>query len=877
MGLKVIKEIKFGILSPDSVRQASVAKIITADTYDDDGYPIEHGLMDPKLGVIDPGLKCRTCGQRFGECHGHFGHVDLARPVVHVGYSKDVFDILKAICSHCYRILLAPEEIEEFKRKLTEPGLREVTRNMIYDDILKKAARIRTFKKNNKCPYCGTEQPKIKFEKPTTYFEEKDKLTPSDIRSRFEKITPDDAYLLSFDYSVSKPEWMVLTALPVPPVTVRPSITLESAARSEDDMTHKLVDIIRINQRLMENIDAGAPQLIVEDLWELLQYHVTTYFDNEVSGIPPARHRSGRVLKTLTQRLKGKEGRFRNNLSGKRVDFSARTVISPDPNLSINEVGVPYFVARELTVPEKVAPFNIERLRKLVLNGPHKFPGANYIITKDGKRKKITDITRDVLAGELEAGFTVERHLRNGDIVLFNRQPSLHRLSIMAHEVKVMPYKTFRLNLCVCPPYNADFDGDEMNLHVPQTPEAQAEARMIMLVQDQIISPRFGEPVIGGVQDYITGAFLLTKKGTTFMREEVIQMMYVADIRRSLPELKKGAFTGKQVFSLLLPTNLNLEYKSKICEKCATCEMAKCKNDAYVKIVNGQLMTGVIDGLAFKARSECKLLNKLVKDYGTTTARRFLDSATKLILWMLNHKGITTAIDDISLPPKAQERIEEVLSEGEEKVQELVMAYENDELETLPGRTLEETLENKIMQVLAMARDKAGKIAEEYLGIERFAVIMAKTGAKGNMLDLTQMTTCLGQMSVRGRRLHRGYAGRSLSHFEPKDLRAKARGFVHSSYKRGLTPTEFFFHAMGGREGLVDTAVRTAQSGYMQRRLMNAMQDLKVDYDRSVRGNDGIVVQFRYGEDGVDPAKSNYGEAVDIDWIIHKTLVHRGE
>jgi DNA-directed RNA polymerase subunit A' len=264
--------------------------------------------------------------------------------------------------------------------------------------------------------------------------------------------------------------------LPVPPVTVRPSITLESGVRSEDDLSHKLIDIIRINQRLRENLDAGAPQLIVEDLWELLQYHCTTYFDNGVSGIPPARHRSGRALRTLAQRLKGKEGRFRSNLSGKRVDFSARTVISPDPNLSMNEVGVPEQIARILTIPERVTEWNIDEMKELVVRGPDRHPGANYLIRGDGRRVDLRFVKdRTIIADTIEkdAGFIVERHLSNGDIVLFNRQPSLHRMSIMAHEVRVMPYRTFRLSLYVCPPYNADFDGDEMNLHVPQSEESR--------------------------------------------------------------------------------------------------------------------------------------------------------------------------------------------------------------------------------------------------------------------------------------------------------------------------------------------------------------------------------------------------------------------
>lgn len=266
----------------------------------------------------------------------------------------------------------------------------------------------------------------------------------------------------------------------------------------------------------------------MQDLVDLLQYHVTTYFDNEVSGIPQAHHRSGRPLKTLTQRLKGKEGRFRGSLSGKRVDFSSRTVISPDPNLAISNVGVPVDVAKKLTIPETVSQWNLERLKKLVINGPNIYPGANYIIRPDGVKIRLDYVSdRKAIADSLSSNYLVERHLSDGDIVIFNRRPSLHRMSIMAHYVRVLPYRTFRLHPAVCPPYNADFDGDEMNLHVPQSEEARAEGALLMRVQDQLISPRYGGPIIGGIRDFITGAFLLTSDQTILTREEFANMALI--------------------------------------------------------------------------------------------------------------------------------------------------------------------------------------------------------------------------------------------------------------------------------------------------------------------------------------------------------------
>jgi DNA-directed RNA polymerase subunit A' len=633
--------------------------------------------------------------------------------------------------------------------------------------------------------------------------------------------------------------------------------------RSEDDLTHKLVDVIRINQRLGENIEAGAPHLIIEDLWELLQYHVTTYLSNEVSAIPLARHRSGRVLRTLAQRLKGKEGRFRGNLSGKRVDFSARAVISPDPNISINEVGVPENIARILTVPLKVTAHNLEEAREFIRRGSEIHSGATSVIGKDGRRFDLRFADREEIAKNLEPGSVVERHLMDGDIVLFNRQPSLHRMSIMAHEARIMPGHTFRLNLSVCPPFNADFDGDEMNLHVPQTEEAQAEARILMRVQEHILSPRFGGPIIGGIQEHITGAYLLTREGTLLKREEAEQLLAEAGLFMDLPKpkIKRGGeefLTGKQLFSLLLPNDLNLTYRAKI--------------GVNVVIKNGELIEGVVDAKGFKALEKCEILDRIVKDYGTTVARKFLDNLTRLSIAVTKKFGFTTGADDEDIPHEAVERIEEVLEEAEKKVDKLVRIFNQGELEPLPGRSIRETLEMRIMEVLADARDKAGGIAEKYLGLANHAVIMARTGARGSMLNLTQMSACVGQQSVRGERLSRGYKGRTLPHYKVGDLSAEAKGFVKSNYKEGLDPLEFFFHAMGGREGLVDTAVRTAQSGYMQRRLINALQDLRVEYDQTVRDDRSAIIQFRYGEDGVDPSRSDNGKAVNMGKIIKKVM-----
>ncbi len=866
---KRVAGIRFEILSPQEIRRMSVAKIVSAETYDDDGFPIEGGLMDPRLGVIDPGLRCKTCGGKAGECPGHFGHIELAAPVIHVGYAKLIAKILNATCRECGRLRL-PDKVRE--KYLDEIEKRKEL-GQDYDELVKEVyRRARAVKR---CPHCGTEGIEVKFEKPTFYYIDEHKLTPLDVREWLEKIPEEDLPALGIDPKACRPEWLVITVLPVPPVTVRPSIILETGQRSEDDLTHKLVDIIRINQRFLENKEAGAPHLILEDLWELLQYHVTTYINNEVSGIPPARHRSGRPLKTLAQRLKGKEGRFRGSLSGKRVNFSARTVISPDPCISINEVGVPYEIAEELTVPIYVTERNIDEAREYILRTEH--PKANYVVRLDGRRIRVMDTNREELAEKLEPGWIVERQLKDGDIVLFNRQPSLHRMSIMAHYVRVLPGKTFRLNPAVCPPYNADFDGDEMNLHVPQSLEAQAEAKILMAVQQHILSPRFGGPIIGGIHDHISGLYLLTSGERLFTKEEVMYLLGFYDLKE-LPEpkiIKDGRkyWTGKQIFSVILP-EISIEFKAEICRGCEKCKKENCEYDAYVIIKNGELIKGTIDEKAVGAFKGI-IIDEIVRKYGNDRAKEFIDDLTHLAIRAIMLTGFTIGIDDEDLPEEAIAQVKEIIKEAEKRVLELIKAYNEGNLEPMPGRSLEETLEVMIMRELGRARDRAGRIAEKFLGYSNPAVIMAVSGARGSMLNLTQMSACIGQQSVRGERINRGYAysNRTLPHFKPGDLSARARGFVESSYKRGLNPIEFFFHAMGGREGLVDTACRTSISGYLQRRMINALQDIKVEYDGTVREQSSeTVVQFRYGEDGIDPMKSFRGKSVDIDRIVKEII-----
>jgi DNA-directed RNA polymerase subunit A' len=869
--IKNLGAIKFSVWSPIEIRKFSVAEITAPETYDEDGMPVQGGLMDNRLGTLEPGQKCITCGNTSAKCPGHFGHIELAEAVLHIAFVDDIHKLLLTTCRSCNRIKLENEELGSYREiRNAKASYAVITLDNIKDEIIEKSKKIKI------CPHCQKEQYDLIFTKPTIFVEKTDvgenRLLPITIRERLSNITDDDLKLLGYDPSTARPEWFVLQVLPVPPVTVRPSIILETGIRSEDDLTHKLVDIIRVNQRLKESKEAGTPPLIVQDLVDLLQYHVTTYFDNEVSGIPQAHHRSGRPLKTLTQRLKGKEGRFRGSLSGKRVDFSSRTVISPDPNIAISEVGIPYEVAKKLTIPETVSNWNIEKLKTLVFNGPNNYPGANYIIRPDGVKIRLDYVNdRQMVADSIVPGYIIERHLSDSDIVIFNRQPSLHRMSIMAHYVRVLPYRTFRLHPAVCPPYNADFDGDEMNLHVPQSEEARSEAALLMSVQDQLISPRYGGPIIGGIRDFITGAYILTSDASFLSQEEFFNLALLGGYAGVLPEPKgekdgNKLYTGKQLFSLFLPKDFNFIITSKWNKS--------IKGEGKdVVIKNGELISGVIDKASIGAEEPDSVLHRIAKDYGNDVAQQFLNSILVMLKTFITHRGFTYGYSDLWLSEDTHKEITEVIKKAYDKIDELIQQYKEGTLPLTRGLSPEEALELYLVNELSRARDRAGRIADRSFPNNNAGVIMASTGARGSTLNIGQMTAVLGQQSIRGKRIHKGYHNRSLPHFKINDTNPDAKGFVKSNYRDGLTPLEFFFHAMGGREGLVDTAVRTQQSGYMQRRLINALEHLKLEYDSTVRDPHGNIIQYLYGEDGIDPAKSDHGEAVNISRIIESESV----
>ncbi|KAK9866738.1 hypothetical protein WJX84_006023 [Apatococcus fuscideae] len=859
--IRKVKGLQFGILNPDFVRRYSVVAVENSQTYEK-GKPKVGGLSDLKMGTMDRrGATCSTCGGSSQDCPGHFGSIELAKPMYHVGFFTTVVKVLRCVSYHS-SVLLADKESAKFhaamKLRTNEARLRA------FLDIC-SGRKLDDGTGGQQPSYRVESGMKITAEFPKTkdadddmqdQAERKQEITAERAYEILKRISDEDAVCLGFNIKAARPEWMLLTVLPVPPPHVRPSVMMDASARSEDDLTHKLAEIIKANNRVKRQEQNGAPQHILRELVSLLQFHITTYFDNTKPGMPVAQQRSGRPIKSISQRLKGKEGRVRGNLMGKRVDFSARTVISGDPNIAIDELGVPWSIALNLTYPETVTAHNIEELKKLVENGPHPPPGetgARYIIREDGHRLDLRFLRKES-DRHLEFGYKVERHLRNGDIVLFNRQPSLHKMSMMGHRVRLLPYSTFRLNLSVTSPYNADFDGDEMNVHVPQQPETRAETEQIMMVPRNIVSPQANKPVIGIVQDTLLGCRMMTKRDE-FIEKDVFMNMLMWlenwDGAIPIPTILKPRplWTGKQIFNLFLPEGINCRRTASWHKDNEPKDMSP--SDAQVLIQNGELIMGTLCKKTLGA-SEGSLIHVIWMDKGPEAARAFLSQTQYTVNYWLLQNSCSIGLGDTVADDATRENIKELIDKAKVEVGKLIAKAQINDLEPEAGCTMMETFERQVNMALNKARDDAGKAAQISLQETNNVVRMVQAGSKGSFINISQMVACVGQQNVEGKRIPFGFSGRTLPHFSKDDLGPESRGFVENCYLIGLTPQELFFHAMGGREGLIDTAVKTSSTGYIQRRLIKAMEDLIIKYDGTVRTGAGAVVQFLYGEDGMD-------------------------
>jgi len=849
--------IQFSVLSPDDIRNSSVAEITSRDTYINN-KPVINGLFDPRMGVLDPGLICPTDGLDYMQTPGYFGHINLARPVYYIQYLSSIIKILRCVCFKCSKLKISKDKYEYL--------LKEDSKKR-WESIFKSASKVKRCGEETS-DGCGCKQPRkiykeglgniyaewentdgIADEDGTVKDKLTMKLTPEMVLKIFRRISDEDVNFMGYSSLWSRPDWFICQVLAVPPPAVRPSVKHDSQQRSEDDISHIIVNIIKANKTLQAKIDSNSAEKVIEDWTTVLQYYIATMIDNRIPGVAAVAQRSGRALKSIKERLVGKTGRVRGNLMGKRVDFSARSVITPDASLKIAELGVPMPIAMNITFPQCVNKRNHNFLLKLVLNGPKKYPGANILERKSGETISLKYIDRDTIT--LNEGDIVHRHLMDGDPVLFNRQPTLHRMSMMCHVVKVMKKgATFRMNVADTKPYNADFDGDEMNMHGPQDEESQAELMYLAAVPRQIISPQNNQSIVGIFQDSLLGSHRFTRRDINFdSRHAMNLLMYYNKVDKSLFDDRDKRISSFEILSQILPP-ISTRFSNKLYDD----ENKKTSNN-IIEIINGEYIRGSIDKSVFGSGSK-GLIQTIFNDFNHKESADFIDNIQSIVTEYMKLSAYSVGISDLIADAKTNQKIITTVNEKKREVQNLINQLHLGVFENSTGKSNEIEFETRVNALLNEASSNAGKIGRKSLDENNRFVIMVNAGSKGSTINIAQMISCLGQQNVDGKRIPRGFSDRTLPHYTKYDDSPEARGFVESSFIQGLTPEEVYFHAMGGRVGLIDTAVKTSQTGYIQRRLIKSMEDLKVCYDMTVRNNKNKIIQFTYGDDHINPTKT---------------------
>ena len=876
--------IQFSILSPEEIRKSSVAHISSRNTYENN-KPVIGGLFDPRMGVLDPGLICPTDGLNYMTTPGYFGHLELARPVFYIQYLSTIIKILRCTCIKCSKLLIRKEK---WKHLLKKKGKAR------WDRIFKLASKITRCGEENENG-CGTKQPSkiykeglatiyaewIGLESPILPHQDVDiepvvegvpnkiiqKLIPEIVLKIFRRISDEDVTFMGFSPIWSRPDWMVCQVLAIPPPAVRPSIKHDSQQRSEDDISHIIVNIIKSNKTLLLKMQQDSAAKVIDDWTTVLQYYIATMVDNKIPGVASVAQRSGRALKSLKERLVGKQGRVRGNLMGKRVDYSARSVITPDPNLSIRELGVPIDIAMNITYPICVNKRNQEFLSQLVINGPSKYPGAKILERKTGEQISLARVDRNSIT--INLGDIIHRHMLDGDIVLFNRQPTLHRMSMMGHYAKVMKVgSTFRMNVGDTKPYNADFDGDEMNLHNPQDDEARAELRGLAAVAHQIISPANNKSIVGIFQDSLLGANRLTRPNIVFTQRQAMNLlMSIKNLDERLFKIRGKDVTSFEILSQIFPP-MSAYFKNNSYDD----SEAKQKSNNIIEIVNGKYIRGQMDKSTFGGSKG--LIQSIFNDFSDRDSADFIDDLQNIVTEYMKQSAYSVGISDLIADAKTNDAIIDAITKKKQDVVSLINQTHIGVFENNTGKSNEEEFETRVNTILNNARDDAGKIGRKNLSAHNRFQMMVNAGSKGSTINIVQMISCLGQQNVDGKRIPYGFDNRTLPHFTKYDDSALARGFVENSFMSGLSPTELFFHAQGGRIGLIDTAVKTSQTGYIQRRLVKGLEDLQVKYDMTVRNNKNRVIQFRYGDDCIDPIKVENQSLPLVKMTIEEIYAH---
>lgn len=867
-----VKGVQFFILGPEHVKKMSVCEIKTPFGTN---TSLEGTLSDPRLGTTDNRKKCVTCENEYKNCSGHNGHIKLKRPMFNIIYMKSLARLLNCICYHCCSPIIKPSIMNEEYSEILQMN-KKYSNKSKFSQIVKLSSKSSL----NLCNFCNAPVLKFTYDKKASYseisckpkktknnsstIETPTKMSPFAVLKILSRISDEDCSLLGFNPEISRPENMILTYLLVSPPSVRPSVKTDSGKVSDDDLTHKYNDIIKFNNNIsdLDSSDFTKDEYSNSNI-KCLQYHVITLMDNSALKEKAVHKNGGRPLKSYRDRVGGKEGRFRGTLMGKRVNGSGRSVITPDPTLSIDEVGIPIEICSNITYPEIVNRYNIGYLTTMVRNGS-KYPGAKSI-ESNGKTINLSLANLKTKLGDikLKYGDVVLRHMIEGDYVLFNRQPSLHKMSIMAHKCKVNKRsKTLCSNPNVTKPYNADYDGDEMNIHVPQSIPAICELMLLASVQYQIVSPQASKPVIKPVQDTVLGITLFSEYSKDITEDEylvLIKDLYTFNSEYVNDDLKRGQGKDKVtnstsiVSGIIPPVNYN---------------------DGKFIVENGKITKGSFTKNSL-SDNEGGLIHIIFNDCGSKYAMDFINNIGTLAHNFLNGFGFSCGYSDTILPQNIKDNIKTIIHDG---------LYVNDnDLESISyiiqkvkeGDSKFAHLQDKEMFItttkkkLSAIKSKVEKEAITYFKNENKNKIngmytMVVTGSKGKNDNISQITGLLGLQEVNDTWIENQLYRRTLPHFARDDISPQAHGFVENSFYSGLNPTEYYYHAGSGREGVINKTITTSDTGYIQRKFMKMLEDLHCCEDGTIRNANNVIIQMCYANDGFD---TTYHELQNVHFI----------
>ena len=887
--------IRLGLYTDEEIRKISAVRVTSATTYER-GLPKDNGVNDPRMGVSEKTRLCPTCGLA-GSCNNHYGHIELAKPILRIGQVNSILFILRSVCWACSR--------PRFTNSFNEECCNAVNIASIKIQGKERLRSISEACKNKLvCPWkdCLAPQPvytkinKLFFgrtfkEKSAALFECEEerafatkRLMPDEIRSILKHI-PDTSYTeMGLNPTFSHPKHFVMSAHIVPPPSIRPATSIsstEAKIRGENDLTVAIQDIVKANIEL-ETVLASGDEEKIHVAWDKLQIFCGAIIKQGIKKLPTyngtlvihARAMGKRQPKVIKDRITGKKGRLRGNLSGKRVDHAGRSVVGPDVSHDIFQLGVPSSIMRTLTFPESVNRYTIDKLRSAVRLGANNSNGALTVRIPTLNEEVVKHLSlmdteaRAELAANLKHNWIVERHLRNGDWVLFNRQPSLHKGSIQAFMAYEVPSLQFKLPLPCTKPFNADFDGDEMNIHSLQGYEAIAEAQEIMAVPHQIVTPQSNSVSIGLVQDSLVGAYLMTSNDVFITKEEFFQLsmsIHYNPKSQSYPDIpsyqspdfidipppavlhspKGPLWTGKQLFSLLLHPNIS---------------MTKTSEENSVIIQNGILLNGRLCKQTLGATTN-GIIHEVWKTCGSWAASKFISDTQRLMMQWLTRDTVCISVMDCVQAAESSNTIQEEVRSAIHQCDSIASA-------DVP----QEVKEVKQTQIMRDVLRKSGSIVMESMNKKSGICTVIAAGAKGNLMNISQIAGLVGQQTIRGLRVpqREGPLGaRTLACFPPGENSPMSRGFVASSYLQGLQPSEFFFHQQAGREGVVATAVQTADTGYNHRRMVKNQESEVIMYDMSVRVSSNIIVQMRYNGDDYD---GSFVERMKLPCVLSETF-----